>query len=95
MTRTARRLYLQAYRRWLEADRRWQLTLRHATAFVPDTEMRIVWRTGHAGSRVRRAYEERARAIEALHVARNAYLGAARTQTSTLRRIVLRLPRPV
>ncbi|WP_306131338.1 hypothetical protein [Roseivivax marinus] len=78
MTDTARRLYLQAYRRWLDADAAWQRALTEAERLVPGIATRHAWPLGHGGSRVRGAYERRARAIDVLHRARLIYLTSER-----------------
>ncbi|ETX30219.1 hypothetical protein [Roseivivax isoporae] len=88
MSRNARRLYVRAYRRWAEADMMFLLLVRDARSLVPEVHEGMVFRTGQAGSRVRRAYEARLRAIEALQAARAAYLSATRRD----RRVLLYLP---
>ncbi|SFE91090.1 hypothetical protein [Roseivivax sediminis] len=89
-----KRLYLQAYRRWLEADAAWHATLREAGILVPAARERMAWTIGHGGSPVRRAYEARARAIEGLYRARGIYLATARAARRRRRVVLLQLPYP-
>ena len=91
MSRTARRFYLRTYHAWLDADRTWQLTITEAKRLVPEAERRIAWELGQSNSRVRRAWEARARAIEALHQAHAAYIAEAHRRP---RLVVLPLPSP-
>lgn len=76
-TRTARRLYLVRYHAWLEAEDRWQATIQEIALLVPSARTHPTLPIGQPGSRVRRIYDARVRAIEALQVARRVY-GAMR-----------------
>jgi hypothetical protein len=68
--RVRRRLLVLSYRRYLDADRAWALAEREARAWLPAKTPPPVALVGNPGSRVRRLYETRERALARLLLAR-------------------------
>ncbi len=96
MEGAARRHFAVSYRRWIEADVAWQRAVSEAAVLVPAVRTRLSWQIGQPGSPVRRAWEVRARALDALYAARRAHLEAlhgVRKRHGSVT-VVLRLPMP-
>ena len=68
--KTRRRMVIHASRAYMVADLSLRRALEDARGLVPDVIDHNVWRIGHPGSRIRRLYEERHRAMERMDVAR-------------------------
>lgn len=66
---TRRRVLLLTYRRYLEADRAWNIALREMRTWFPTTRRPVFAIIGNPGSPIRRLYEQRARAMHQLDVA--------------------------
>lgn len=69
--RLRRRMLTRCYRRFLAADLAWQRAAQEAAAWFPAASPSRHMALGNPGSRVRRLYEVRARAIAQLGVARD------------------------
>lgn len=82
--RTRRHVLTLMYRRYLEVDLEWSMTLREAQTWFPPQAPLPRTSIGETGSRVRRAYERRDRALQQLHVAK-LQLEVARQRAMTLR----------
>lgn len=67
---TQRRVLMLTYRRYLEADRAWTMALVEARAWFPSSSRPRAWTIGNPDSPMRRLYEQRARAMQQLEVAR-------------------------
>lgn len=67
---TRRRVLLMTYRRYLEADRAWDISLRNLNAWVPDENLKGTLAIGSPGSPVRRLYVRRQRALVQLEAVR-------------------------
>ena len=67
---TRHRLVVIAYERYSAADMEWRAGLREASQIVPDVVGRSYWKIGNPGSPMRRLFDQRARALETLAVAR-------------------------
>lgn len=65
-----RRLLVVTYRRYLEADRAWNLAVEETRTWFPVTDRPGRSVIGDPGSPVRRAYERRERAVVQIHAAR-------------------------
>lgn len=65
-----RRMVIHASRAYMVADLSLRRALEDARVLVPDVIDHNVWRIGHPGSRIRRLYDERHRAMERMEVAR-------------------------
>jgi len=65
-----RRLLLVAYRRYVEADRDWTVAARAARAWFPALDAPPRGVIGQPGSRLRRLYDRRERALQRLLAAR-------------------------
>lgn len=65
-----RRVVLQRFHTYLQADAEWRRAQEDAAAWLPDFPRRGVVLIGAPRSRLRRLYEEREHAIEAMAVAR-------------------------
>ncbi|MEP2533902.1 hypothetical protein [Shimia sp.] len=68
--KTRRRIMAHASVIYVRADHDLHRALDDARQFVPDVTDHNIWRIGQPGSRIRRLYEERHRALERLQVAR-------------------------
>lgn len=67
---TRRRMLAVTYRRYLEADRDLTLALRETRRWFPASSPPYRWTIGDPGSRVRRLYDRRERAVAQLVAAR-------------------------
>ncbi|MGR3713545.1 MAG: hypothetical protein ACU0A6_10550 [Shimia sp.] len=67
---TRRRLFVQASQSYTHADLAWRQSLARARKLVPSTISRKVAPLGAPGSRMRKLYDDRDKALERLHVAR-------------------------
>lgn len=85
-----RRILIAAYRRYLAADRALQSARGAARVWCPETPVRGVALIGDPGSRVRRLYERRERALARLTIARSA-LDDARQASHTPAPLRIRL----
>ncbi|MGR3635007.1 MAG: hypothetical protein ACU0BK_03680 [Shimia sp.] len=77
--KTCRRLFVQASQSYTAADFAWRKALSHARALVPGAVSRKVSTIGAPGSRMRRLYEARDKALHRLQVA-HLKLDVARTR---------------
>jgi len=75
--KTRRRLFAHAVQTYIRADAAWRQGLRDAAVLVPELRVHGVWMIGNPGSRMRRLYEERNRALDRMASAR-AKLAVAR-----------------
>lgn len=66
---TRRRVLFRAARSYDTADTAWKAGLREASALVPETIGRSRWMIGNPGSRIRRLYDDREKALQRLAVA--------------------------
>ncbi len=64
--KSRRRLLVNASQSYLVADGAWRQGLREARAFIPDAINHNVWKIGNLGSRIRKLYEARDRALQRL-----------------------------
>ena len=85
---TRRRVLLLTYQRYLEADRAWKAALRDVNTWFPPTRRPGPAMIGNPGSRVRRLYEQRERALLQLDTAR-LKLETARKRLAERRRTTL------
>lgn len=85
-----RRMLFQAYRRYLAADRAWQVAQSAAQAWLPAGVTEKTALIGNPGSRMRQLYQKRNRALARLELTR-AELKKAQLQLSRRQVIVLRL----
>lgn len=67
---TRHRVLLLVYRRYLAADRAWSLAPREVKAWFPSDNQPNPFTIGDPGSRIRRLYDNRDRAMLQLHAAR-------------------------
>jgi len=67
---TRRRALLMTYRRYLEADREWDIALRDLHRWFPETSRTGTFAIGNEGSPVRRLYARRQRALVQLEAMR-------------------------
>jgi len=65
-----RRLLAVTYRRYLDAERAWTMLIRETRSWFPEESRPSRASIGNPGSRVRRAYERRERAMLQLYAAR-------------------------
>ena len=65
-----RRVIIKASQGYTRADQAWHDALVQAAVFVPDVAGKGYWQIGNPGSRIRRFYDERERALQRLQVAR-------------------------
>jgi len=75
--RGRRRVLVESYQRFLIADREWVVAVRQARAWMPGEISPKQGVMGNPGSKVRRLYEQRDRAVRRLQLVREA-LGRAR-----------------
>ena len=68
--RTRRRAVALAYRRYVEADHAWNRSTQKAMSWFPDARQGHVAIIGHPGSKVRRLYNQRERAMLQLETTR-------------------------
>ena len=68
--RTRRRAVALAYRRYVEADYAWNSSTQSAMSWFPDARQGHVAVIGNPGSKVRRLYRQRERAMLQLETAR-------------------------
>lgn len=87
---TRRRVLSVTYQRYLDADRRWQAALGETRRWFPLADRPQGAMIGDPGSRMRRAYEGRARALAQFEVARAKFETARRRLAE---RSVRRAPR--
>ena len=80
-----RRVLVVSYRRYLDADREWISAVRDAASWFPAEERSTLPMLGDPGSRVRRLYEIRERALQRLLAAREK-LQRARSRLSERKR---------
>lgn len=80
-----RRLLVMASRTYREADDAWRAGLRQAAQFVPEAAERPHHTIGNPGSRIRRLYEDRERALDRLANARQK-MAVARRRLEMLER---------
>ncbi|MCV2874606.1 hypothetical protein OEZ71_20090 [Defluviimonas sp. WL0050] len=73
-----RRILIRSYRFYLDADRAWNDALEEARSWYPVGQRRTACIFGDPGSRVRRLYEARDRALQRLLVAREKLENARR-----------------
>jgi hypothetical protein len=66
---TRRRVLLLTYRRYLEADRAWEMALEEVNRWLPATHSHAIFSIGNPGSPVRQLYLRRERALHHLEVA--------------------------
>jgi len=71
LLRVQRHVYVAAYEEYLRADRDWLVGLERVGALVPDAMGRGFWTLGNPGSKVRRSYQRRDRALQKLMAARS------------------------
>ncbi|WP_197917261.1 hypothetical protein [Thiosulfatihalobacter marinus] len=64
-----RRMVMHTSRAYVAADLSLRRALEDARTLVPDVIDHSIWRIGHPGSRIRRLYDERHRALERMQVA--------------------------
>lgn len=90
-----KRMLTRCYRRFLAADLAWQRAAAEAAAWFPAPSHSRHMALGNPGSRVRRLYEVRARAVAQLQVARDKLQIAQRrlARRSAQPVLVLRLAR--
>ena len=67
---TRRRILLVTYRRYLKADRAWDMALRDVKTWLPSRTQPTSLILGNPGSKVRKTYEQRERALMQLEAAR-------------------------
>lgn len=67
---TRRRVLLVTYRRYLDADRAWNIALREMKTWFPKARQPCPLTIGNPGSPIRRLYEQRERAMRQLEAAR-------------------------
>ena len=67
---TRRRVLQLTYQRFLDADRVWSMALRDVKTWFPSANQPNPFTIGNPGSRIRRLYEKRERAMLQLHAAR-------------------------
>lgn len=77
-----RRVLVKLYRRYIAADRAWELETRAAMTWLPEVPAVKLALIGNPGSRVRRLYDRREEALERLQVARTKLESARRRQAS-------------
>lgn len=85
-----RRAVLIIYRRYVAADRAWQLAQREAQSWFPAAARPAVPPIGNPGSRVRALHDRRERAVEQLTVALEKLHTAQRRAARRIR--ILSLP---
>ncbi|WP_108484787.1 hypothetical protein [Oceaniglobus ichthyenteri] len=66
---TRRRVLIVMYRRYLDADRCWNLAVREMKLWFPTEDQHSLSRLGNPGSFIRRRYEQRERALALLTAA--------------------------
>ncbi len=86
-----RRVLVVFYRRYVRADRAWRLAQIEARSWFPARERPAVPPIGDAGSRLRRLYDRRDRAIAQLAAAHREYAAVRHRPTRKVR--ILALPR--
>ncbi len=82
---TRRRVLIVMYRRYMEADRCWNVALREMRSWFPAENQPNASRIGNPGSPIRRLYEQRKRAMAQLEAARM-QLDVARQRLTKKRR---------
>ncbi|MHA3977115.1 hypothetical protein ACW9UR_05460 [Halovulum sp. GXIMD14794] len=68
-----RRVLVLIYERYTEADRAWTIALQEMRGWFPRSSQPYRSAIGNPGSPIRRLYEQRARALQQLEVARMEY----------------------
>ena len=66
---TRRRVLLVNYQRYLEADRAWDTALREVRTWFPSSSQSGLLAIGNPGSKIRKIYEQRERALMQLEAA--------------------------
>lgn len=69
--RTRHRVLALASQRYVQADLAWRAALSAAAQIVPEVSGHGYWMIGEPGSRIRRLYDQRQRALERLDAARS------------------------
>lgn len=89
---TRRRALVVFYRRYLRADHAWRVAQREARSWFPPAQRPAVPPIGDAGSRLRRLYDRRDKALVQLAAAHRE-LNAGRLRTARRIRILALPPR--
>lgn len=82
---TRRRVLMLTYRRYVDADRAWNIALDDVKRWFPLNSRPARWVIGDPGSPIRRLYERREQALLQLEAARRKLDAARRRLTATRR----------